>query len=188
MMARRTSAAIPWAIGLLPLEPSHRVADVGFGHGDSLAALLERVPQGRVAGIEMSETMLDVAAKRFKAEISSGRLALHHSADGRLSHVGEGQFDLAVSFNTIYITEDPAVLFADLRRLLVPGGRAAVTFPERSGFATFPPAQTEGFFLHELADLSRAMTEVGFEDVTVHDGPDIVMHPQSLVGVAVRAQ
>ena len=63
------------------------------------------------------------------------------------------------------------MLFADLRRLLVPGGRAAVTFPERSGFATFPPAQTEGFFLHELADLSRAMTEVGFEDVTVHDGP-----------------
>ncbi len=182
MMARTTSASIPWTLDLLGLDATHRVADLGFGRGDSLAALLDRVPDGHVAGIEMSETMLRVARRRFASSVRDGHLGLHHTVDGRTGPVGEGSFDRAVTLNTIYITEHPATLFGDLHALLVPGGRVAVTFPERSGFSQFPPAKTEGFFLHELADLEQAMVDAGFGDVTVHRAPDLALHPLSLVG------
>ena len=181
MMARQTSAAIPWTLGRLELDPSHHVVDVGFGRGDSLAALLDHVPDGHVAGVEMSETMLTDATKRFRQAIQRRQLSLHPTEDGTLP-IPDTSFDRAVTLNTVYITEDPTALFRELYRVLVPGGKAAITFPERRGFAEFPPARTEGFFLHELSDLEAAMSTAGFVDVATHSNPGLPLEPQCLVG------
>lgn len=185
MMARRTSPGIPWTVDLLELSQDHRVVDVGFGRGDSLAFLLERTLEGHVAGVELSDTMLQAAATRFREAISSERLSLHRTDDGTIP-LEDASFDRAVSLNTIYITEYPAALFGEMFRVLAPGGRAALTFPEREGFADFPPARTEGFFLHQLADLRRAMSEAGFVDVVTHSEPDLPLNPQCLVGRRAR--
>lgn len=182
MMARKTSASIPWTVGLLGLEPNHRVVEVGFGHGDSLAALLNSVPGGHVAGVELSATMVAAAAKRFKEPLGRGQLSLYHTEDGALP-VPDTSFDRAVTLNTIYVTADPTALFGELFRVLAPGGKAAITFPERQRFAEFPPAQTEGFFLHELSDLEAAMASVGFSDVAVQSNPGLPLAPMSLFGV-----
>jgi hypothetical protein len=47
-------------------------------------------------------------------------------------------------------------------RVLKPGGLAAVTFPIRENFMRFRPTRTEGFYLHELADLEAAFRDAGF--------------------------
>ncbi len=184
-MARQTSPGIPWTVDLLELSRDDRVVDVGFGRGDSLAHLLERVPDGHVAGVELSDTMLQAAAARFRGAISSEHLSLHRTEDGTIP-LDDASFSRAVSLNTIYITEHPTVLFGEMFRVLSPGGRAALTFPEREGFSAFPPARTEGFFLHELADLRRAMSEAGFVDVVVHSQPNLPLSPQCLIGLRTR--
>ena len=54
--------------------------------------------------------------------------------------------------------QHPGGLFGEV----LPDGLAAVTFPFRGKFMRFRPAGTEGFYLHELADLEAAFRDAGF--------------------------
>src|ERR1700733_1368283 len=57
------------------------VADVGFGGGVGLKLLLDSVGQsGSVHGVEVSDTMLEQAARRYRRQIAAGRLALHNGS------------------------------------------------------------------------------------------------------------
>ena len=49
-------------------------------------------------------------------------------------------------------------------RVLKPGGLGAVAFPIRENFMKFRPTRTEGFYLHELADLEAAFRDAGFKE------------------------
>lgn len=63
-------------------EPSKgaTVAEIGFGGGAGLALLLDRVgPTGVVHGIEISETMLAGARRRFKKPVAEQILQLHEA-------------------------------------------------------------------------------------------------------------
>jgi len=62
------------AVQALHADGDAAVADVGFGGGVGLKSLLDSVGRaGRVHGVEVSDTMLEQAAKRFRRDVASGR-------------------------------------------------------------------------------------------------------------------
>lgn len=160
-MTKTTLAHARWTADLMDVQPDDDILEVGFGNGANIELLAGRAPKGRIAGVEISKTALEMASKRNASAISEGRVTLHRAAGGALPF-DDGTFDKACTVATAYVIADPSAVFRDMHRVLEPGGLAAVTFPVRENFMRFKPAETEGFYLHELADLEAAFREAGF--------------------------
>lgn len=115
--------ANPFALGRL--EPGERVLDVGSGAGtDSLVAALMVGPGGSVTGIDMTPEML------AKARAGAATLRLDHVSfvEGeaeRLPFEGES-FDAVISNGVIDLVPDKDAVFAEIHRVLRPGGRIQI--------------------------------------------------------------
>ncbi len=92
------------------------VVDVGAGVGGNLAALTARCP---VVGAEIS-----LAAARVAA--GAGAVVV---ADGARLPFRDGAFAVAVCTEVLEHVADPAAVFAEMARVLAPGGLAYVTTP-----------------------------------------------------------
>ena len=89
------------AVQALHTDDDAVVADVGFGGGVGLKLLLDSVSRsGRVHGVEVSDTMLKQAARRYRRDVAAGRLALHNGSLTRLPFA-DGTLHGVVTVNTI---------------------------------------------------------------------------------------
>ena len=124
-----------------------RVLDAGCGTG-RLAAELAETGTARVWGIDRSPEMLAVArAKTQRAEFREGRLeSLPFKA---------GWFDAAVAWLVVHLVDRPAA-FAELKRVLAPGGRLAVV--------TFDPSHFSEFWLNRFFPSLEAIDCARFPD------------------------
>lgn len=109
----------------LALRPGDRVLDVGVGPGLLAAEMAAEVgPQGRVCGIDISDSMLTIA--RTRAQVPGGPAVELELADaGRIPHGGES-FDVVVSTQVFEYVEDVAGALDEIRRVLRPAGRVVL--------------------------------------------------------------
>ena len=113
-------------IGLLALRPGETVVDLGSGAGiDAFLAAEEVGPEGRVIGVDMTPQMLE-RARRNAA--SAGRTNVEFR-EGRLEAlpVEDGSVDAVTSNCVINLVPDKAAVFAEVARVLRPGGRMVVS-------------------------------------------------------------
>jgi len=101
----------------LELRGDETVLDAGCGSGRLTELLIERVPDGRVIGVDVSASMIDAARARLGA-----------GADVRVADLvgldlGGETVDVVFSTATFHWIGDHDALFASLRRALRPGGR-----------------------------------------------------------------
>jgi ubiquinone/menaquinone biosynthesis C-methylase UbiE len=157
----------------LAVAAGERVMDVGCGPGFYVAELLERVgADGRVVGIDSSQPMLAVAARR-----SHGRdNVAFHRADATSLPVEDASFDAALSVQVLeYVADVPAAL-AEMHRALRPGGRVLVWDVDWATVSqhTTDPARTErilrawdGHLAHPSLPqvLTAQLHAAGFDDV-----------------------
>ena len=101
----------------LDLRGDERVLDAGCGTGLVTAALLERLPRGRVVALDGSTSMLERARGRLGVE----RVRyLHHDL---LEPIPIEPVDVIVSTATFHWIADHDRLFTNLAEVLRPGGR-----------------------------------------------------------------
>jgi ubiquinone/menaquinone biosynthesis C-methylase UbiE len=106
-------------------QPGEAVLDVGSGPGLLAAEMGEAVgPDGTVEGIEPSESMLAIAARREPAA-RSAPLQFRPGDAGALPFA-DASFDAVVATQVYEYVEDMATALAEARRVLRPGGRLLV--------------------------------------------------------------
>jgi demethylmenaquinone methyltransferase/2-methoxy-6-polyprenyl-1,4-benzoquinol methylase len=112
-------------LALLRPQPGERWLDLCCGTGDLALLLAERVrPGGQVLGLDAAAAPLALARTRSEAR---PWLALEWSqADALAVPEPDASFDGAVMAYGLRNLPDAAAALAELRRLLAPGGRAAV--------------------------------------------------------------
>jgi SAM-dependent methyltransferase len=115
--------ANPWSMGRL--AAGERVLDLGSGAGtDSLIAAQMVGPAGRVTGIDMTPAMLG-KARAAAAEIGARNVEFLESEAEQLPFADES-FDIVISNGVIDLIPDKDAVFAELHRVLVPGGRLQI--------------------------------------------------------------
>jgi arsenite methyltransferase len=115
--------ANPWVLGRL--VPGERVLDLGSGAGtDSLIAAQMVGEQGHVTGIDMTPEML-AKATAAAAEMGVANVEFVESEAERLPFPDES-FDVVISNGVIDLIPDKDAVFAELFRVLAPGGRMQI--------------------------------------------------------------
>jgi SAM-dependent methyltransferase len=102
-----------WAVGLTGAGVGSRVLDVGCGNGVYLARL--RTLGANVTGCDLSAGMLSA--------VSGPGLV---NADAQLLPYRDAAVDVVLAAHMLYHVPDQRVAVAEMRRVLVPGGRCVV--------------------------------------------------------------
>jgi arsenite methyltransferase len=115
--------ANPWTMGRL--AEGERVLDLGSGAGtDSLIASQMVGSRGSVTGIDMTPAMLG-KARAAAAEMGATNVEFVESEAEHLPFA-DGSFDVVISNGVIDLIPDKDAVFAELYRVLTPGGRLQI--------------------------------------------------------------
>jgi SAM-dependent methyltransferase len=151
------------------------VAELGFGPGVGLAALLDAFPDAQVLGADPSPAVLSEAQARNREAVDSGRLRL---LTGDARSLGDhSPIDLIVAVHVLYFWHNPAESLCQVNEVLSRDGRLVLGYQLKQHM---PPAAQrdfpkEGHILYESDDAVRdVLLEAGLtpQEVTVLGSPE----------------
>lgn len=144
-----------------------RILDAGCGGGELLRRMAARAPDASLAGVDVSAASVEAAKRRNRRAIEAGRMEVK---EGRVEALPwpDASFDLVTACETVYFWE-PAPAFAEIHRVLRPGGAFAVFLeasdPERARiWSDALPAM----HVRTAGELSGLLAAAGFEPPAVH--------------------
>lgn len=151
LMARGNAATEGYLVELAELSQRDVVLVLGPGPGIGLDAAGRR--SGQVIGVEPSEVMLASCRRRSADLVERGAVRL---VQGVADDTGQpaGSMDVVLAVNNVQIWPDWRAGFAELHRVLRPGGRLLLSAHEK-------------WLQGGLAALAAAVEQAGFEQVEV---------------------
>lgn len=141
----------------IPAGVERRVLDIGSGQGDLAADLHAARPEVDIAGIELS----DVGVKLAAAKVPTGTFRqVDLLADAPVPEGLEAWADIAVCAEVLEHLDDPARFLANAKRFLRPGCRLIVTVPAgpRSAYDRHIGHRRH----YRRSDLTSLLTDAGF--------------------------
>lgn len=163
LMNRHNARMNAFVVQELELTPADRVLEVGFGGG---VALQELIPVAAfVAGVDRSPAMVQRANARFAEAVNAGRAEFRQGTVEALPF-GPSMFGKACTVNTVYFWSSLSVGFAELHRVLAPGGRLVIGFLPKEWMdgMGFP---ADIFTSRTPEEVIEALASAGFRNVRV---------------------
>ncbi len=113
----------------MKIEPSHRVLEIGCGHGVAATFVCERLQDGRLTAVDRSSKMIEAAARRNAVHIQAGRVEF---VCAEFEHLDPGakRFDKIFAVRVGLFRREPARAHAIAERWLSPGGELFVEVDE----------------------------------------------------------
>ncbi len=170
------------------LRPGERVLDVGTGTGIVARLAAPNVgPAGSVTGLDVSSAMLSVARAMATEE---GLTIDWHEGQAEALPYPDERFDLVLSQFALMFFSDRAGALAEIRRVLIPGGRVALSVFQGIDRHPFYQALDDAierrlgmsavgeiFALGDADALGASLTRAGFRDVVVEPFPITASFP-----------
>lgn len=149
------------------------VLDIGAGTGGPALALINRFGARHVIGIDIEQSVLDRAGILAQAEQLEKRVNFHRVAPGPLPFP-DAHFDVVFSKDTFVHIADKALLFAEMFRVLKPGGSCVF-----SDWCCSPPPYSEemqqffnngmNFTMATLEENRSHLEHAGFNAIAAKD-------------------
>ena len=153
---------------LLGLGEGERVLDVACGPGNFSREFARATgPDGLVAGIDVSRTMLERGAEENR-RASLGNLVLIRG-DATALPFADATFDGACCFAALHLFAEPFAALDEITRVLAPGGRIAIMTSVRRQVTIRPlkplVERSSGMRVFEPDEITGALAERGFTGI-----------------------
>jgi arsenite methyltransferase len=157
-MNRGNAKMNAFAVRQLELAPTDRVLEIGFGGGVTLPALFEGA--AFVSGVDRSGDVVARARAHFASEVAAGRADFREGQVEALPFE-RASFEKVCTVNTVYFWTSLDAGFAEIHRVLSPGGRVAIGFlpKERMDRIGFP---ADIFTPRAPDEVVASLTKAGF--------------------------
>jgi trans-aconitate 2-methyltransferase len=136
----------------LELSGDETVVDAGCGSGRVTQALLERLPRGRVIGVDGSASMIGAARERLGDDPRLTLVCADLTALEPHEHLGGVRVDAILSTATFHWISDHALLFGRLRAALADGGRLIAQCGGAGNIASIHEAAGEAAALEPFSE------------------------------------
>ena len=163
LLNRGNRELITETVDHVPLTPSTRLLDVGFGGGLALQLARQRGVT-KLYGVDASRDAVLQLTRASSDWIAGAELALAQGVVEQLP-LGDQSVDAVISTNTVYFWKDLAAAFLELRRVLSPGGTLVLGFSGSEKLRSFTTVTRHGFLHHDNQELLDQACHAGFSAV-----------------------
>lgn len=163
------AAMASWGLDLANVPAEGEIIDIGCGGGANLARLMDRSLRANVTGVDYSPVSVEKSRKVNADAIAKGRCKVLEASVSNLPFK-ENTFGMATAFETVYFWPDIEKSFAEVRRVLSPGGRFLIVNEDDglSGNNEKWEKMIEGMHTYTPDELERHLAAAGFRGITVH--------------------
>ena len=149
---------------VLNLKQDDKYLEIGFGSGLFIKKYASHV--ARIAGLDLSEEMINLASSINKKLIESGKAEFKH---GNVSSLpwGNDEFSVVVGIETFYFWEKPMASLREIFRVLVPGGRLVLEmgYNKEDGLDHTEDIDKMNLKLYSADELKEMLQESGFSNI-----------------------
>ena len=155
-----------WGFAHLPAIIPEKAVDLGCGGGRNAGELLKRYPNAHVTAIDYSELSVEKAKEYNKTMITAGRCTVRQGDVSDLRLTAEA-FDLATAFETIYFWPGIERCFAQVAKILKPGGTFMICNESDGMDPTSLKYEKiiDGMKNHTVEEIESALKAAGFSEV-----------------------
>ncbi|MFX1567543.1 MAG: class I SAM-dependent methyltransferase [Promethearchaeota archaeon] len=125
-MNRGHSKLAKWGLSNFSIEPNYAILDIGCGGGGNIKHFAKTITDGKIFGIDYSETAVDISMKVNKKFIEKGTVEINQGSVSSLPFE-DNYFDLVTGFETSYFWPDLIRDLQEIYRVLKPNGHLILT-------------------------------------------------------------
>lgn len=145
------------------------VLDIGCGGGKALRRLSRQAENGKLYGIDYSETSVSMAKQENEADVQSGKIHILHGSVSNLPF-RDDMFDLVTTVESYYFWPDLAHDFREVCRVIKPGGLFVIVAEmynhENQSEEDKYIVETLKMHNNTPEELEKMLLEAGFAEVT----------------------
>jgi trans-aconitate methyltransferase len=153
---------LAWAVDMLALKPADQVLEIGCGPGVAARLVCERLPRGKLIGIDRSATAIKAARAANQAHLRAGRAEFRTTSLSRAALDGE-RFHTIFAFNVGALRKPGATDLATLAAHLRPKGQLLVF--EQPPSAAMTAGVAEGW-LEALKENGFAVRDIVLKELS----------------------
>ncbi|MBO7138444.1 MAG: class I SAM-dependent methyltransferase [Bacteroidaceae bacterium] len=154
-----------WGLSHIDFEDGWTMLDIGCGGGATLRRLLKRSDGSRVYGIDISEESV-TKAKKVNEKVLDKQVFVQQGSAESLPYEDE-KFDLVTAVETVYFWPNLPGCFAEVLRVLKPGGRFAIMVEVVSADSKWTNL-VDGMKSYSPEQLQQMLEETGFTQMEIH--------------------
>ena len=149
---------------VLNLQQDDKCLEIGFGSGLFIKKYASHV--ARIAGLDLSEEMVNMARSINKKLIESGK-AEFIQGDASSLPWGDSEFSVVVGIETFYFWQEPMESLMKIYRVLAPGGRLVLEmgYNKEDGLDHAEIVEKMNLTLYSADEMTEMLQEAGFSEI-----------------------
>ncbi|MBP5721370.1 MAG: class I SAM-dependent methyltransferase [Bacteroidales bacterium] len=157
-----------WGLDFGGVPAEGQILDIGCGGGSNLQLLMQRIIKGNVTGVDYSSVSVEKSKKVNADAIDKGRCNVLEASVSSLPFK-DNSFIMATAFETVYFWPDIEKSYAEVKRVLAPGGKFLIV-NEDDGLSSNNEKwekMIEGMHTYTSDELNKHLTAAGFRDIII---------------------